>query len=417
MIDPVLTTQTIALYPNRAQSARMEHFLFVGRVAFNRALSAHRFWYAKSGKGLNYYDHYADLTALRQADPFWRDVPVRITRDAVRRCHDAFQNFFRRVKAKIGPPGYPRFKGRSRWRSFSIGEPGTCVHENRIRVSGVDGLIHARNIRPVEGKIKLLRVLRKAGRWFCQLVIDDGKESPPPVAIKSAVGIDVGLTTFAALSNGEKIDSPRFGKSMAAKVRAAHKSVSRKAKGSNRRKRAVGKLQRVYAQLDNLRSNFVHHASKRIVTAHQFIAVEDLKIRNMARGRFAKSIYDACWGKFLWCLRYKAERAGCAFIKVNPAGTSQDCSKCGEKVQKDLGVRVHSCPHCGLKLDRDENAARNVLKRAVQGSAPASGRDVVRRGESVSPERCSSGGLVEASGFDQSELLPYKIVRVKGAKR
>lgn len=359
----------------------MEHYLFVGRIAFNRALSAHKFWYEKSGKGLSYYDHCADLTELRAADPFWREVPINVTRDAVLRCHNAFQNFFRRVKAKSGKPGFPRFKGRNRWRSFSVGVPGKCIQKNRIRVSGVDGLIPARNIRPIEGKIKLQRIVRKAGRWFCQLVLDDGKPSPRAAAIRSAIGIDMGLTTFATMSNGSKIKNPRFGEAMARTLRAVRKSVSRKIKGSNRRRRAVVKLQRVYARLENLRSNFVHHESRRIILAHQFIAVEDLGVANMARSRLAKSILDACWSKFIDCLQYKGVKAGCTVVKVNPSGTSQNCSCCGNKVQKDLSERVHRCS-CGLTLDRDENAARNVLARALEKSAPSCpvGAEVKGRG-------------------------------------
>lgn len=361
---------TIAIYPSRAQVARLTQYLTVGRVAFNRALEARKHWYETTGKSVSLYEHHADLTYLRGADPFWRGVPVMVARDGQRRCDLAFKSFFRRVKEKKAKAGYPRFKSANRWHSFAVPGTKTCVNGNRVRIGGVQGTIRARNVRPFTGTIKQQRVVRRADKWFCQLVIDDHQDAPPRKCIKSAVGIDMGLKSFAVLSNGQSIANPRFGRVMAAKLRSAHKSVSRKVKGSNRRRKAIRQLQRVYTKISDLRSNFTHQLSRQLVSAHEFIAVEDLNVAGMVRGRFARSILDACWSQLHWQLAYKAENAGCTFVRVDARGTSQECSRCGEHVQKGLSVRVHSCPKCGLVLCRDENAARNVLRRAVQISAP-----------------------------------------------
>ena len=359
---------TIALHPSRLQADRLDRFLFVGRIAFNRGLESRKHWYATSGKALTLYEQFGDLTAMRGADEFWSDVPVQVERDALRRLDKAYKAFFRRIKNGESKPGFPRFKGRNRWHSFAIQDCGQVIKNARIRVSGVDGLIRCRNLRPVVGEIVEQRIVRRSDKWFCQLVIDDGKVAPPPVPIKSAIGIDVGLTTFATLSNGDTIANPRFGTKLARVLAHAHRNVSRTVKGSHNRRKVVARLQRVYLKVSNSRSNFTHHASKKIVSEHQLIAVEDLNVANMVRGRFAKSILDACWSQFIWQLAYKAEEAGCAFVRVNPEGTTQECSRCGQTVPKDLSVRVHACPSCGLVLGRDHNAAINVLQRALTAS-------------------------------------------------
>jgi putative transposase len=297
----------------------------------------------------------------------------------LRRLDKGFKAFFRRLKAGDKKPGFPRFKGRNHWHSFTIQRCGKVVKNGRIRVSGVDGLIRCRNLRPIVGAIVEQRIVRRAGKWFCQLVIDDGLETPALAPIKSAVGIDVGLTTFATLSNGDTIANPRFGKKLSRTLAHAHRNVSRTVKGSSNRRKAVARLQRVYVKISNARSNFTHRASKKIVSEHQLIAVEDLHVSDMSRGRLAKSILDACWAQFLWQLTYKAEWAGGQVVKVNPSGTSQECSQCGQIVPKDLSVRVHKCD-CGCVLDRDLNAAKNVLARAIKLSAPAPGR-----GDTVMP--------------------------------
>jgi putative transposase len=374
----VLTTLTFALYPNRMQAARLFHFLRAGRLMFNRCLESHKHWYETTGKSLSFYDHCADLTALRSVDPFWADIPLRILRDGARRVDLAYRHFFRRLKEKSRKAGFPRFKSARRWNSFAVDKAGQIVVKGRIRVFGVDGLIRARNVRPIEGKTKQLRVIHRAGRWFAQVIVDDEQSALPLVPVKAAIGIDLGLNCFAAMSNGERVENPRFGQVMAKKLAASHRVVGHRVKGSNRWRTAVHRLQRVYARIANLRRNFTHHASQAVVAEYQLIAVESLRVCNMVRSRFARSILDATWSQFVAQLSYKAERAGCSVVKVNPAGTSQECCECGGVVKKDLSVRVHWCP-CGAMLDRDENAARNVLSRALKasregGSAPPAGR-------------------------------------------
>jgi putative transposase len=235
----------------------------------------------------------------------------------------------------------------------------------------------------------------KAGKWFAQVVADDGQSPPALQPVKSAIGIDVGLTSFATLSTGEKVENPRFYRKMERKLARQQRSVSRKVKGSSNRRKAVRRLQGIHAGIADARNNFTHHLSKMIVRTNQLIAVEALVIRAMVRGRLSKSILDAAWGQFIFQLTYKAEEAGCQVVKGNPRGTSQECSNCGEIVAKDLSVRVHKCS-CGLTLDRDHNAAINILQRAGGGRP-------IRK--SCGQESSDGGMGCRETGLDEAGIL------------
>jgi putative transposase len=381
----MLRCLTYYLMPTPAQIARLNHFLYVGRKLYNHSLEQRIRFYKSTGKSLSNYDQTADLTQLRAVSQVLADVPALIEREALRRLDKAFAAFFRRVKERDGKPaGFPRFKSANRWNSFAIANPGNIiVLGNRIRVSGVDGSIKARNVRLPEGKVKQLRIAHRAGKWYAKLTVDDQQQPPAKVPVIASVGIDVGLNSFATLSTGEHVPNPRFGRKMASKLRRAHQRLSRCKKGSRNRRKAITRLQRVYAKIADQRWNFTHHLSKRLVNEFQLIAVEKLNIAGMVRNRrLSKSILDAAWGQLLFQLHAKAENAGHEVIEVHAPGTSQDCSDCGDKVLKDLSVRVHNCPSCGIVMDRDENAARNILARAkstggrpeTNGSGVATGR-------------------------------------------
>ena len=370
----MLTTLKFRIYPSKKQESRLLHYFEVGRRFYNHSLEQRIKYYKETGKSLSNYDQNNDLTVLRSVSKVLGDVPCQVGRDSLRRLDKAFKNFFRRIKENKDKPGFPRFKGSGRWNSFSLlisGGGKRIICGSRIKVTGVSGLIRSRNVRPYKGVIKEQKIVCNAGKWSCHFTIDDGLPIPPLVPVKSAVGIDLGLKSFAVLSTGEEIANPRFYRKKERKLKRIYRSISRKVKGSNNRRKNIKKLQCAYFNISNKRFNFTHHLSKRIVNEHQFIAVEKLTIPFMVRSRFAKSILDAAWWQFIWQVGYKAEKAGCQRVDVDPRYTSQDCSRCGERVQKDLSVRVHNCPKCGLQLDRDHNAALNVLQRAI--TAPGIG--------------------------------------------
>ena len=316
----------------------------------------------------------------------------------MRRLDKAFKAFFRRIK--LGQvPGFPRFKPEDRWHSvlFPTNGDGIRLKGNRLRVQGFDSQLRVRKHRDVEGKVKTISIKREADRWYVVLTSDLGSTNFVPNG-KPEVGIDMGLTNFLTTSGGDKIENPRLLKETLPELRRANRSLARKKRGSKKRVKARNRLQRVHAKVANQRKDFIHKVSQGLVSKFGFVAAEDLKIGNMSRNKhLARSIMDAGWAMFLEATRYKAEEAGCVLVAVDPRGTSQDCSGCGKKVPKDLSVRWHECPHCGLSLDRDHNAARNIMFRALARTGPTNGetnlrllhgdqsRSLLPRGRSGSP--------------------------------
>lgn len=396
----VLRTFTYRLYPTPSQESRLFHFLDVGRRFYNHALEQRIRFYKETGGSLSQYDQQKDLAQLRAVMPGLANVPSAIERDALRRLHLAFEAFFRRLKAGE-KPGFPRFKPFTRWNSFAIGDRfETVIQGNRIRVSGVEGLIRARNVRQLEGRIKQLRIVHKAGKWRVKLVVDSLTEPPAKVPVEFSVGVDVGLESFATFSNGAKIPNPRFAKKSAKKLKLAQRALKNKKRGSKRRRKAIRKIQRIHTRIENQRKSFTHGVSRKLIDGNDLIAVEKLRIKDMVKngnGRRSlnRGVMDATWGQFFHQLRYKAESAGKTVVEVEPRGTSQECSRCGEIVLKDLSVRTHSCSDCGLVLDRDHNAALNILKRGLklyreQHPAPPKGIGKDQGGESRCGKRHNS---------------------------
>ena len=212
-------------------------------------------------------------------------------------------------------------------------------------------------------KVSRVNVKYHGGKWYVNLTSEI--EEAEIVDIIKKAGIDVGLLTFAALSDGTKIENPRFFRKSEKKLAKLQRQLSRKKKGSKNRGKAKAKVAKIHAKISNQRKDFLHKASYRIVKNYDFIAVEDLQIKNMIQNHcLSKSITDASWGTFIGFIEYKAKKFGKVMVKVPPAGTSQTCV-CGYPVPKDLSVRVHKCPNCGLVADRDVVSAMVILQRAA----------------------------------------------------
>ena len=293
----------------------------------------------------------------------------------------AFKAFFRRCKTGE-KPGFPRFRSRHRYDSFTFSLP--VCRDKSIKIPNV-GDIRARGGRAIGGRAKVCSIKRDGKRWTASVVCDIG-EVPAKCAVSNPVGIDVGLTVLATLSDGTVIENPRWTRKHETRIAAANQALARKQRGSKNRIRAREVLRRAHQRVGNARMNYIHHASKWLVANYDLIAYEDLKIRNMVRSNLAKSIMDAAWGLLIWCVSYKAESAGRYAIAVNPRGTSQKCSGCGAVVKKELSERVHSCP-CGLIIGRDHNAGINIKQLALSSLGMS---DVVVQAESM---RASMGKL------------------------
>jgi putative transposase len=203
------------------------------------------------------------------------------------------------------------------------------------------------------------------GKWYATIDCDDVPGETIPTS-DSQAGIDLGISAFATLSNGERIANPRFFKQEEKALAKVNRRFAKQPKGSPNRLKARKVVSKVHERIKNKRHNFVHQTTRQIVNAHGTICIEDLKVHKMIEGskfpKMSKSIADVAWGEFISVLSYKAASAGRIVVKVNPAYTSQDCSRCNSRHKFDLNVRVYKCPTCGLEIDRDLNASINILR-------------------------------------------------------
>jgi putative transposase len=359
-----MRTVSVKLYPTATQTGRLLQFLDVSRWVYNRALDQRIKAWRRRKESVSVYSQSALLTQWRSRLRFLADVPVRIERGALRRVDQAVKDFWRRRRAGIKHNGFPRFKPLNRWRAFEILQPANYVRgELRIFVPGV-GEVRCRGLRAIETEIKGIRILKKASGWYAQLltVSQPGEQKP----IRSAVGIDVGLSAFATLSTGEKIKNPRWRQVTQRRLSVLRRRSRRRITGSGRQIRAAHQFAICHERIANRRRDWLHKLTKRLIGEFDLIAIEDLALCGLSRSRHAGSILDAAWGEFARQLGYKAESAGCQLVRVNPCGTSQECSACGNRgTPKSLDDRVHVC-HCGYTADRDVNAAKNILNRVPQ---------------------------------------------------
>ena len=346
------------------------------RQLYNSALEERIECYKRTGKGLSKYDQFKHLTEARKEIKELSDVPANLQRGTLKRLDEAFKSFFRRCKKRNEKVGFPRFRGPGWFKTLEWNEFSGIAFDGKKIKSKAFGQIRVHLHRPLpdDHDIKSVKLVRDTKGWsVCFSVKVDSKEKIEKV--ENPIGIDLGLTNFLTLSNGEKIPSLRSARKSERKLRVVNRHLSRCKKGSNRRKKAVLKVAKVHEKVKNQRQTYVHQISARLVKEFDHIVVEDLNIKGMVKSRLAKSINDAGWGNLLNKLEYKAEKAGIWFEKVDPKYTSQDCSSCGVRIKKSLSERWHSC-ECGLELDRDHNAALNILARSE-----LSNRGVVIPGE------------------------------------
>jgi putative transposase len=347
-------------YPTRAQDAALHAQVDEACRLYNGALQERRDAWKQAHRSVSYYEQANQLKAIR-ADGSLTLANFSACQDVLRRVDKTFRAFFTRVKAGH-TAGYPRFKPKRRYDSLtfpSYGDGCRLKPNGRLYLQGV-GDLKVKLHRPVDGRVKTVSVKRAAGKWYA-LFSCEAEPSPLPPS-DEAVGIDVGLTAFATLSDGSEIANPRHLRAAQRKLRLAQRRVARRKRGSHGRHTAVRMLQKAHARVQHQRADFHHKISRALVDRFGLIAVENLNVKGLAGSMLAGSVHDAGWASFLAKLDYKAESAGRRVVRVNPAGTTQRCSTCGEHVPKTLSQRWHDCPACGLRLSRDENAAREILR-------------------------------------------------------
>jgi putative transposase len=348
--------------PNKQIAGKLNNCLRLCRELYNSALQERRDAYRLNQISLNYYDQANQLSDIKEIRDDLQDVHSQVLQDILKRLDKTFKAFY--ARAKKGQAGFPRFKGENQFDSFCFPQSGWKLEGDKLTLSKI-GTLRLRLSREIKGKIKTVTVKKEIDGWYVIFACETEKELLKNTG--ESVGIDVGIKTFAKLSNGQEIPNPKFYRTSEAKLKRAQRKVSRKKKGSNRRRKTVKLLRKQHLKIKRQRLDFLHKESLKLVRKYDEIAVEDLRITNMVKNHhLAKSIADASWGNFLNILTAKAENAGREIWKVNAKNTSQDCFACGEKVPKSLSERTHHCSNCGIILDRDENAAKNILKRAGQ---------------------------------------------------
>ena len=361
----MLKTYKYRLFLTKKQQTTFNKTLEECRFLYNHFLEQRKTSWEKNKKSLNYHIQAVSIPKLKRKRKALSNVHSQVLQNVAVRVDLAFKAFFRRVK-QGGEPGYPRFKGRGWYDSITYPQSGYRLVKQTINLSKI-GTVKIKLHRPVKDKIKTCTIRRQDNKWYvcfsCEV------KNKPLRKSKKAIGIDVGLESFATFSNGEKIENPRFFKTDQKALAKAQRKLSKQKKKSLERRKVKKVVTHIHKRIANRRNNFCHQEARRLVNRFGIICIEDLHINEMKRGNFRsinRSIGDVAWGQFANYLSYKAENAGRQVVKVNPAYTSQDCTKCGYREVKKLSDRIHHCSSCGFETDRDHNASLNILALGLQ---------------------------------------------------
>lgn len=342
----------------------------------------------------SYYSQQKDLPNSKKLFPEYKQVQSQVIQDCVKRVDKAYDRFIK-TDATGKRFGKPRFKGKGRYHSFTFPSmKPDWIRDQQISLPkfGAVKLIQHRKI-PDGSRIKTATITKKCDGWYINLSLEDATVPLSTIDVvatdDNTVGIDLGLKEFLVTSNGEVVTIPKYYRKGQKKLAHSQRKLSRKKKGSKRRALAGKRVARHHLKVVNQRRDFHYKTAQWLLGGGQVVAHEDLNIKGLAKSKLAKSVNDACWSSFIQILSVKAERSGQKVIAVNPYNTSQLCSGCGVKVAKDLSVRIHNCQHCGLKLDRDHNAAINIKTIAVGHPATAQGRLDQKIPDDLRSPRCT----------------------------
>jgi len=336
---------------------------------YNNALATRKDAWQTHQRSVSYCEQASHLKAAKQNNPLLKAVHSQVLQDVLRRLDKTFTNFFRRLK-KGEKAGYPRFKGKYRYDSFTYPQSGFALdyHKKKLCLSKI-GRITIKLHRPIpaEGVIKTCTIKREVDHWYaCFAVALPDPDPGSQREIQSAIGVDVGLKSLLTFNNGDTIDNPRWLRHSEKKLAKAQRRQARAQKGSRNRHKQNTKVAQLHRKIRNQRKDFHHKLSRKLVDTYDLIVYEHLKITNMVKNHhLAKSISDVGWGQLMHFTEYKAEEAGTLVEYVSAYHTTQLCSRCGKLVPKTLATRIHNCPYCGLDVARDHNSAITILHRSI----------------------------------------------------
>ena len=348
------------LYPSKSQQKLLDDSRVLSKNLWNSLLEYVKAEYDKTGK----FPSKGELDRLTKRSGLYSQAAQVVAH----RLHYSLRRIGQ--MRKLGKQsGFPRFKPVERVKSLHYPQSGfSLVAGGKLKVTPF-GEICIRKHRELNGSVKGLTLKRESsGKWFAIFNVEE-EQVLPRVNRGDRVGVDMGLMRFATLSNGESIENPRLYQHAQARLGVLQRELSRRKKGGKNRARTKVRLARAFERVDNARLDFLHKASRELVELYSFVALEALAPGVMVQERFGKSILDASWATFADFVCYKAVEAGCTVKFVNPRGTTKTCSACGNQQDVPLGQRTYCCPCCGLNLDRDVNAAINILAKATAGTA------------------------------------------------
>jgi len=362
-------TYEYKLQGSKAQYTAIDEAIRIVQFLRNKCL---RLWMEK--RGISDYDLNVHCAVLAKAFPFAARLNSQARQTSAERAWFAISRFYENCKKhKPGKKGYPSFQHNNR--SVEYKRTGWKLEADGKHIIFTDGcgigrlrLVGNQGQRLEEfptKQIKRVRLIRRADGYFCQFAVE-AERRIEHISTGKRTGIDMGLKAFLTDSEGNTIAHPHHLRKAEKRLKRLHQRLSRKQKQSQNRKKARKALAKAYLKVSRQREDFARKTAGTLISSHDLIVYEQLKICNLVKNRhLAKSISDAAWGRFLSWLNYYGMVHGIAVIAVEPAFTSQDCSACGTRVKKSLSVRTHICSGCGLVLDRDHNAAINILARAL----------------------------------------------------
>lgn len=386
----MMITYQYRIKPNSEQIAIMDNWLELLRRHWNYALGQRLDWLHRTRcqidrcsiisepigeipKTVNYYTQQSALKETKKIFPEYKDIYAEVQQINIQRLEKAWWRWLTPDKT-LKRAGRPRFKKKGELRSFvfsRVNHPKAACFltgtKLRIpRIGEIPVIVH--RLIPNGFTLKTATIVKKADGWYACLSIEDGGVPTlmPIDTIKTAVGIDIGLEKFLATSDSQIVPIQQTRRKAQNHLGRQQRKLANKQKGSANYQKQANKIARIYQKIQRQRKDFHYKTAHFLVRQYDLIAVEDLNIKGLARTHWGKSILDAAWGSFITILEAVAVIRGIHVVKVNPYNTSQNCSGCGVKVKKDLSIRWHSCPHCHIELDRDINAAINILNRAIE---------------------------------------------------
>lgn len=356
----MLKTFKYRLYPTPKEKEAIEQTLMLCRWLYNSALEQRIFAYKNRNVSVSYNKQQNELPQLKRELPEYKQIHSQVLQDVLKRLDRSYQNFFRRIK-KGEKAGFPRYQGRNRFNSFTYPQSGFSLQGNQLKLSKI-GTVRVNVHRPLEGKVKTCTIVRQNNAYYVAFSCE--VEQKVQLTGKQ-VGIDLGVSDLAITSDRRFHKNHQYLRHSEKQLKRLQRIVSRRKRGSNRRKKAVRLLAKKHEKIANQRKDRNHKVSRELVNEYDLIVFEDLNIKGMVKNhRLAKSIHEVAWNQLVTFTMYKAEEAGKEVKLVDPYNTTQECFNCGEIVKKTLADREHRCS-CGYVEHRDINAAKNILKRGL----------------------------------------------------